>query len=165
MHEQLMQTYADIMASLAQLPDDIAGYQSDLTDAKLRKVEVERELDRQDAALINAAGGYKGLGSNEKERELALDGLRAKSNQWQGVNGELSTLTRTVAEMTDELNAAERQYGAVCYMARMHAALLTYLGSAGPVTPVTLPDFTALRTNGNGKHGAATVADAAELGL
>lgn len=165
MHEQLMQTYADIMASLAQLPDDIAGYQSDLTDAKLRKVEVERELDRLDATIINTAGGYKGLGSNEKERELALDNLRRTYPMWKQLDGELSTLTRTVAEMTDELNAAERQYGAVCYMARMHAALLTYLGSAGPVTAVTLPDFAAMRTNGNGKHGAATVADAAELGL
>jgi len=171
MQQQLIDTYADIMASLATLPDEIAGYQSDLTEAKLRKAEADKELSRLDGVLIARAGGYKGLGSNEKERELALDNLRNADATRRKLDAELTTLTRTVAEMADELSAAERQYGAVCYMARMHGALLTYLGNAGaPAGDVALPtaDFFTMTNaqfaarNGN---GAATVADVAELGL
>lgn len=168
--QQLIDTYADIMVSLATLPDEITGYQSYLTEAKLRKAEADKELSRLDGTIINAAGGYKGLGSNEKERELALDNLRRTYPVWKQLDAELSTLTRTVAEMADELSAAERQYGAVCYMARMHGALLTYLGNAGaPAGDVALPTadsftMTNARTARNG-NGAATVADAAELGL
>lgn len=171
MQQQLIDTYMGIMASLATLPDDIAGYQNDVTDAKLKKGEVEKELARLDGAIIAAAGGYKGLGSNEKERELALDNLRKTHPAWKQLDAQLSTLTRTVAEMADEVSAAERQYGAACYMARMHAALLTYLGNAGaPAGDVVLPtaDFFTMsdaRFAARNGNGAATVADAAELGL
>lgn len=171
MQQQLIDTYAGIMASLATLPDEIAGYQSDLTEAKLRKAETDKQLARIEAGIVAEAGGWKALGSNEKERELALPALLRKSGGWAALDAELTTLTRTVAEMADELSATERQYGAVCYMAKLHGALLSYLGNAGaPVGDVALPtaDFFTMTNaqfaarNGN---GAATVADAAELGL
>ena len=167
--QQLIDTYAGIMASLATLPDEIAGYQSDLTEAKMRKAETDKHLARIEAGIVAEAGGWKALGSNEKERELALPALLRKSVSWFALDGELTTLTRTVAEMADELAAAERQYGAVCYMARLHGALLTYLGNSGAPADVALPtaDFfvmTSAQVARNG-NGAATVANAEELGL
>lgn len=168
--QQLIDTYSQLMTSLAALPDEIAGYQKDLTSAKLQQADIKKQLDSAEADIISANGGWKALGSNEKERELALPTLFRSVARHVALTAEASKLQRTIAEMADELAAAERQYGAVCYMARLHSALMTYLGNAGaPAGNVALPangfitDFNGVRHSGI--NGAATVADAAELGL
>jgi hypothetical protein len=171
--QQVIDTYTQIMGSLATLPDEIAGYQEDLTNAKMGKADADRALAQHESDVIVAAGGWKALGGNEKERELAAAQLCRNNAKYATLTSQQATLQRTVAEMADELAAAERQYGAVCYMARLHSALMTYLGNAG--APVNLSDLVLQTPTGGGKtmpamyyaglNGAATVADAEALGL
>lgn len=166
--QQLIDTYSQLMASLATLPDEIAGYQKDLTNARMQKAAADSALSQTEDDIIVAAGGMKGLGSNPEERKLAAAQLCRNNAKYIALTSQQATLTRTVAEMSDELAAAERQYGAVCYQTRLHSALLSYLGNAGaPVGNVTMPTFvgTVNMDGFKGFTGAATVADAAELGL
>lgn len=163
----LLTTYNTLMQQLSNLPDACANLQAELSSAQQRKRDAQRLLDDLEAKNIQSAGGYKSLGSNEKERELAASQLHQNFPAWRQRAAELRAAELQVAQCADELAAAERQYGAVAMQSRLHAALLTYLGNSGVPAPTAEPNFwqPGQATTTTAGNGSVTLADAAALGL
>ena len=74
MHQQLVSQYADIMASLANLPGEIAAVQTDLNAAKAQLSTSDRTL-----ADIEAQTALNVEGKNAEERKARL-GIALKAD-------------------------------------------------------------------------------------
>lgn len=160
MQDQLIATYSQLMTELANLPAEVAKAQEGLTEAKRTQADTDKMLKQIEAAIALSIDG-----KNAEERKAKLTQALADDGRCQMVAASLRNVTTTVETLANEVAALERQYGAVCYQARLHAALLQYLGNAGaPVGKVdSLGDVMfATKTNGN---SYVTAADAADLGL
>ena len=162
MQQQMINTYTDLMTALDELPDSISLAQEQITVLKLSAAEHERRLAQREAILIQQAEGKKA-----ELRKAALEQLKTGDAIYRNELRYLLANQEELAQEQDALDKLTRQYGAVCYQARLHAALLTYLGSAG--APVRheemqfMPPHTAHKpANGDDR---VTATDAAELGL
>ena len=168
MQQQLIDTYLGIMASLATLADDIAGYQSDVTDAKLKKGEVREGLPAW-TGRSSPRRAATGLGSNEKDVNWRSTTCVRRIRRGLPLTPQLSTLTRTVAEMADEVSAAERRYGGLLHgQDPRGAAHLPGQRRRTGRRCCCRPQISSrclMRGSPRNGNGAATVADAAELGL
>lgn len=76
MQEQLIGTYRDLMSSLQSLPDNIAAEQERLEGQERELSALTKASETTEHAYITAAGGWKALGGNDKERELVLAEFR-----------------------------------------------------------------------------------------
>jgi len=140
----LIGTYHDLMAALDTLPDEIAACQRDLDAYRETLADVKADAESLERHLLREAGGYSKLGSNDGERKTALALLLERNADYREMEIAEARQQGHVTALTTELDHLTRQYGAVCYKARLHAALLNYLGSAG--APVQM-------------HGKVEVAD------
>lgn len=162
MQDQIFRTYHDLMQRLATLPADIDAVQKALTDVKLQLNTSEKTLKDLEAELR-----LKVEGKNAEERAARLtQGLQQHSvyRRW---NQAADSERREASQLQDRLDSLTRQYGAICYQARLHSGLMNYLGSAG--APVLTPAHNDTLNDDIGFYptaGAAiTAADAAAIGL
>lgn len=178
MHEQLIATYHDLMRSLQTLPNDIAAAQEALTSLKRDVQFLQQQADAAQGDWIAAQGGWKALGSNEKERELAL-GAFTRGVAMRKLAGQQALNAAAVDDAAQGLATLERRYGAICFQVRLHSALLQYLGNAGAA--ITLPaapsgggygialaaaaDVPFYSESNNTSNAAVTLADAQAIGL
>lgn len=166
MIDQLLTTYTDLMEKLDAIPAEIAELQTRRTDDRIALAEYEARLKAVETAIVEEAGGFKSLGSNDADRKHNLAVLLASKGRYQVTANDIRLTSDAIAHMTDAIEDAERRYGAVGYQSRLHAALLNYLASAG--TPVRLPEFMPsmkFSANGHSDGGAPSVSDAEAIGL
>jgi hypothetical protein len=164
MQKQLIETYTDLMTKLAQLPAAIEQVQIELTAAKL-----DLERDEKSAKEIEAT--TRGEGKNDDERKAAkLVALKADAVYVRFAKA-VEAGRRDVAVLGDQVESLTRQYGAVTYQAKLHAAMLEMVTGAGLTgqdvnfyTPAQLA-ATVPATYAHVNGGTATAADAADLGL
>lgn len=180
MHDQLIATYNELMQSLDELPGQIASAQDRLNAFKRDGQELAKIGEEAEHDFIARAGGWKALGANDKERELAVAAYRRESMYPH--NSKVYSNTAAIDDAAKLVSYLERRYGAVCYQARLHAALLQYLGQAGapvPAQPAPISARTAMgripvvgTINGDGdvsfyssNKGGISAEDAALIGL
>lgn len=178
MQAQLIETYRNLMTSLATLPDEIAAAQSDLSAAKAQQADTKRRMEDIELML---SGTVEGKNADERKAKLAdaLKGNRAYQDTLQLHRKD----SADVAALNIEVDKLTNQYAAVGYQARLHSALLTYLGSAGvPVSTDKLGDVMFQAPVAGSEHNPPyvtpahvlkavngsnhmTAADAADMGL
>ena len=161
MQEQLIETYTSLMTSLDTLPDEIAAAQGDLTSAKINLGAAERELERIEAEILLTVEG-----KNAEERKARLS-LALKGHAFYAkIAAEALGWRKDIAVLTNDVDNLTRQFAAVGYQAKLHAALLGYLAAAAPGQPVDVSFGMGSNGNGNGNgNGTVTPADAAAIGL
>lgn len=171
MQESLLQTYRDLMGSLQALPDNIVAEQERLEGQERDLAALAQACETTEHAYIASAGGWKSLGSNDKERELVLADFRRADKAMRDLSLQARNTRFAVEETRRVLAGLERRYGAVCYQVRLHAALLQYLGNAGVPAPAAVPSVTIVPTAPRGDvnfystNGNVSAADAALIGL
>lgn len=102
---------------------EIRGIESDI---ETRKLAVTDET-------VKGAGGFKSLGSNEKERSHRLDMAHLNDRELQVLNAKLTTYQGALAQAETERKNASRHFTALQYIASLSTALLRYYaaGQAG----------------------------------
>ena len=159
MQDELIATYTSLMTSLATLPEEIAAAQSDLTSAKIALGAAERELERIEAEIQLTVEG-----SNDVKRKAAFT-LACRENIFHRAQSAEARAGRdAIARLTNDVDNLTRQFAAVGYQAKLHAALLGYLAAAAPGAPVDV-SFGMGSNNNHTGNGAVTPADAAAIGL
>ena len=164
MHQQLIDRYTDIMASLDNLPGEIAAVQTDLNAAKMQLATSERTL-----ADIEAQTALNVEGKNAEERKARL-GLTLKSDAVYVRWDKAAAVERAdVAKLTTEYDRLGREFAAVGYAARLTAAAMEMLAAMGPNKAQDVQfNMDASGKSAavlNGSNGHMTAADAAEVGL
>lgn len=160
MQEQLIETYTSLMTSLDTLPAEIAAVQSDLTKSKFSLSQCETEMDRLEAELSLTIEG-----KNAEERKARLS-LALKGHAFYAkIAAEALGWRKDIAVLTNDVDNLTRQFAAVGYQAKLHAALLGYLAAAAPGAPVDVSFGMGSNTNNHTGNGAVTPADAAAIGL
>ena len=159
MQEQLIETYTSLMTSLDTLPDEIAAAQGDLTSAKINLGAAERELERIEAEILLTVEG-----KNAEERKARFALTCTENIFHRAQNAEARAGRDAIARLTNDVDNLTRQFAAVGYQAKLHAALLGYLAAAAPGAPVDV-SFGMGSNNNHTGNGAVTPADAAAIGL
>ena len=167
MHQQLVSQYADIMASLANLPGEIAAVQTDLNAAKMQLATSERTL-----ADIEAQTALNVEGKNAEERKARL-GLALKADPVYVRWSKAADVERAdIAKLTTEYDMLTRPFAAVGYAARLTASAMEMLAAMGPNKAQDVQfnmDATgksaAQVQRVNGSNGHVTAQDAADIGL
>jgi hypothetical protein len=159
MQQQLIDTYTDLMASLQTLPEEIAAAQSDLTNVKLALGAAERDLERIEAEILLTVEG-----KNAEERKARF-ALTCQENIFHRAQSAEARAGRdAIARLSNDVDNLTRQFAAVGYQAKLHAALLGYLAAAGAV-PVDVSFGMGGKTQPANGNGSVTPADAAAIGL
>lgn len=159
----VIDAYKALMANLAELPSEIRVAQTDLTEAKRQLAATEKLLKERELVLKGDAQG-----KNADERAAALIAILAQDAIYRQLSKNQEREAKGVDAITIEMDTLQRQYGAVCYQARLHAALLQYLGSAGAPVEDINPDvefYPSDHSAQNGTNGHVSGEDAAEIGL
>jgi len=166
-HQQLISQYANIMASLDNLPGEIAAVQTDLNAAKAQLATSERTL-----ADIEAQTALNVEGKNAEERKARLtQALKADAVyvRW----SKAADVERSdVAKLSNDVDMLTRQFAAVGYAARLTAATMEMLAAMGPNKAGDIEFHMdasgksaaqVARVNGSNSH--MTAQDAADAGL
>jgi multidrug efflux pump subunit AcrA (membrane-fusion protein) len=168
MHQQLVNQYADIMASLDNLPGEIAAVQTDLNAAKAQLAISDRTL-----ADIEAQTALNVEGKNAEERKARLtQALKADAVyvRW----SKAADVERSdVAKLSNDVDMLTRQFAAVGYAARLTAATMEMLAAMGPNKAGDIEfhmdaagkSAAQLARVTNGSNGHMTAQDAADAGL
>jgi len=164
MHQQLINQYTDIMASLANLPGEIAASQTDLNAAKAQLATSDRTL-----ADIEAQTALNVEGKNAEERKARLtQALKADAVyvRW----AKAADVERAdIAKLTTEFDRLTRQFAAVGYAARLTAATMEMLAAMGPNKAGDIEFHMDASGKSaaviNGSNGHVTAQDAADIGL
>ena len=172
MHQQLIDRYIDIMASLDNLPGEIAAVQTDLNAAKMQLGTSERTL-----ADIEAQTALNVEGKNAEERKAKLSQVLKADPVYVRWSKAADVERADVAKLTAEYDRLSREFAAVGYAARLIAAAMEMLAAMGPNKAGDI-DFrmdvagksaaqVARITNGVSVsgNGHATAEDAASIGL
>lgn len=162
----LIDTYQQLMVSLANLPAEIEAAQGDLADVKRAAADTKRLMEQHEQA---ASLRIEGKNADERKAKLAL--ALANDNAFQRLTAAQRKEQTDIDALTIEVESLTRQYGAVCFQAQLHASLLQYLGNAKAPADVRLdslndvvfqPTQYTTRSNGN---SYVTAEDAAAIGL
>ena len=167
MHQQLIDRYIDTMASLDNLPGEIAAVQTDLNAAKLQLATSDKTL-----ADIEAQTALNVEGKNAEERKARL-GLTLKGDAVYVRWDKAATVERAdVAKLTTEYDRLGREFAAVGYAARLTAAAMEMLAAMGPNKAGDIEfhmdasgKSAAQIARVNGSNGTITAQDAADIGL
>jgi len=167
MHQQLIDRYIDIMASLDKLPGEIAAVQTDLNAAKTQLVNSERTL-----ADIEAQTALNVEGKNAEERKAKLSQVLKADPVYVRWSKAADVERADVAKLINEVDMLTRQFAAIGYAARLTAATMEMLAAMGP-NKVGDIEFhmdasgksaaQVARVNGSNSH--MTAQDAADAGL
>ncbi|MBI1296690.1 hypothetical protein GC175_17175 [bacterium] len=127
MQEELIRTYKEIMESLAALPNEIYERQMKIN-------AVQQQADSLQADMDNREAGYKlewkELGSNDTIRKARLTEILDNDDIYQRTLRELQKVQRSLTTMQNDLDRRQKMFSAVCYQARLHSSLLTFLGNS-----------------------------------
>jgi len=163
-HQQLINQYTDIMASLANLPGEIAAVQTDLNAAKLQLATSDRTL-----ADIEAQTALNVEGKNAEERKARLTQALKADAVYVRWSKAADTERADVAKLTTEYDRLTREFAAVGYAARLTASMAEMLAAMGPSKAQDVQfnmdasgKSAAVLT---GSNGHMTAQDAADLGL
>jgi chromosome segregation ATPase len=162
MHDALIEKYAELMASLATLPDEIDDAQQKMSELQFEIAELEKVEATREAALLGQVEG-----KNAEQRKANLTLLKEKDASYRRIASDLAGLHGELQAVKDTVDHRQRQYGAVCYQTRLHAAFVNYLANAGAPVPATLPEIDFGK---NSRPPASSLAspsadDAAAIGL
>jgi hypothetical protein len=164
MHQQLIDRYVDTMASLDNLPGEIAAVQTDLNAAKAQLATSDRTL-----ADIEAQTALNVEGKNAEERKARLtQALKADAVyvRW----AKAADVERAdIAKLTTEFDRLSREFAAVGYAARLTASAMEMLAAMGPnkAGDISFNMDAAGKSAAviNGSNGHVTAQDAADIGL
>ena len=164
MHQQLISQYASIMASLDNLPGEIAAVQTDLNAAKAQLATSDRTL-----ADIEAQTALNVEGKNAEERKARLmQTLKADPVyvRW----AKAADVERAdIAKLSTEYDRLTREFAAVGYAARLTASMAEMLAAMGPNKAQDVQfNMDASGKSAalvNGSNGHVTAQDAADIGL
>ncbi len=167
MHQQLVNQYADIMASLANLPGEIAAVQTDLNAAKMQLATSDRTLtDIEAQTALNVEG------KNAEERKARLTQTLKADAVYVRWSKAADVERAEVAKLANDVDMLTRQFAAVGYAARLTAATMEMLAAMGPNKAGDISfnmDLTgksaAQIQRVNGTNGHVTAQDAADIGL
>ena len=168
MHQQLVSQYADIMASLANLPGEIAAVQTDLNAAKAQLATSDRTL-----ADIEAQTALNVEGKNAEERKARLTQVLKADAVYVRWAKAADVERADIAKLTTEYDRLTRQFAAVGYAARLTAATMEMLAAMGPNKAGDIEfhmdaagkSAAQLARVTNGSNGHMTAQDAADAGL
>ena len=168
MHQQLINQYTDIMASLANLPGEIAVVQTDLAAAKAQLATSDRTL-----ADIEAQTALKVEGKNAEERKARLSQVLKADAVYIRWAKAADVERADIAKLTTEYDRLTRQFAAVGYAARLTAATMEMLAAMGPNKAgdiefhMDASGRSAATINGVSvsSNGLMTAQDSAEAGL
>lgn len=134
MYDRMISTYTDLMDKLNSLPVEIAESEDEMIALKKGVVHHEDAMERRRIALIFAAGGWAALGKNEGERSMAEKKMLSEDKAYQDAAAAFTNLRIDIDVTAQRIKDSERQYGAVCYQARLTAAFMGFLAGAGVTT-------------------------------
>ena len=164
MHQELVSQYADIMASLANLPGEIAAVQTDLNAAKAQLATSDRTL-----ADIEAQTALNVEGKNAEERKARLSQALKADAVYIRWDKAAAVERADIAKLTTEYDRLTREFAAVGYAARLTAATMEMLAAMGPnkAGDIEFHMDAAGRSAAvlNASNGHVTAQDAAEAGL
>ena len=164
MHQQLIDTYTNIMADLRNLPAEIAAAQTDLNAAKMQLATSERTL-----ADIEAQTALNVEGKNAEERKARLAQTLKADAVYVRWSKAADTERADVAKLTTEYDMLVRQFAAVGYAARLTAATMEMLAAMGPNKAQDIEFHMDAAGKSakvlNGSNGTITPEDAAQIGL
>ena len=168
MHQQLIDTYTNIMADLGNLPAEIAAAQTDLNAAKLQLATSDKTL-----ADIEAQTALNVEGKNAEERKARLSQALKTDAVYVRWSKAADVERADVAKLTNDVDMLTRQFAAVGYAARLTAATMEMLAAMGPnkagdiefhmdAAGRSAATINGVSVSGNGHM---TAQDAAEAGL
>ena len=164
MHQQLVNQYTDIMASLANLPGEIAAVQTDLNAAKMQLATSDRTL-----ADIEAQTALNVEGKNAEERKARLSQALKADAVYIRWDKAAAVERADIAKLTTEYDRLTREFAAVGYAARLTAAAMEMLAAMGPNTAQDVQfNMDAAGKSAavlNASNGHVTAQDAADIGL
>ena len=168
MHQQLINQYTDIMASLANLPGEIAAMQTDLNAAKAQLATSDRTL-----ADIEAQTALNVEGKNAEERKARLSQVLKADAVYVRWSKAADVERADIARLTTEYDRLTREFAAVGYAARLTASMAEMLASMGPNKAQDVQfnmdaagkSAAQIDRIGNGSNGHVTAQDAADIGL
>ena len=168
MHQQLVSQYADIMASLDNLPGEIAAVQTDLNAAKTQLATSDRTL-----ADIEAQTALNIEGKNAEERKARLSQALKADPVYIRWDKAAAVERADIARLTTEYDRLTREFAAVGYAARLTASMAEMLAAMGPNKAGDIEfnmdaagkSAAQLARIDNGSNGHMTAQDAAEAGL
>ena len=167
MHQQLINQYADIMASLDNLPGEIAAVQTDLNAAKAQLATSDRTL-----ADIEAQTALNVEGKNAEERKARLSQVLKADAVYVRWSKAADVERADIAKLTNDVDMLTRQFAAVGYAARLTAATMEMLAAMGPNKAGDIEfhmdasgKSAAQIARVNGSNGTITAQDAADIGL
>lgn len=149
MYDRMMSTYVDLMGKLDELPAEVAESEDEMLQLKRSIAPLEDAMEQRRIELIFSAGGWAALGKNEGERSMVEKKMLSEDAAYQRIATNLANLRIDIDVTAQRIKDSERQYGAVCYQARLTAAFMGFIAGAGNI------------------HAEATTApiDAGEVGL
>jgi hypothetical protein len=167
MHQQLIDTYTNIMADLGNLPAEIAAVQTDLNAAKLQLATSDKTL-----ADIEAQTALNVEGKNAEERKARLSQALKTDAVYVRWSKAADVERADVAKLTNDVDMLTRQFAAVGYAARLTAATMEMLAAMGPNKAGDIEfhmdasgKSAAQIARVNGSNGTITAQDAADIGL
>jgi hypothetical protein len=164
MHQQLVNQYADIMASLDNLPGEIAAVQTDLNAAKAQLATSDRTL-----ADIEAQTALNVEGKNAEERKARLSQALKADAVYIRWDKAAAVERADIAKLTTEYDRLTREFAAVGYAARLTAAAMEMLAAMGPNTAQDVQfNMDAAGKSAavlNASNGHVTAQDAADIRL
>ena len=164
MHQQLIDTYTNIMADLGNLPGEIAAVQTDLNAAKAQLATSDRTL-----ADIEAQTALNVEGKNAEERKARLSQALKADAVYIRWDKAAAVERADIAKLTTEYDRLTRQFAAAGYAARLTAATMEMLAAMGPNTAQDVQfNMDAAGKSAavlTGSNGHMTAQDAADAGL
>jgi len=173
-NNNVMTIYQEIMEELSSKPMEIEFAQRTVMQRKAQLQNVTNQLDVMESNWVAGEGGYKAIGSNEKERDMRLMTLR-NSFAFAPTMEVQRAATQSLDEAKIMAATLERQYEAICHKARLTTGILSYLGNlAMPVSNAIVQAASAQLFDLPGDaspavtsatNGAVSILDAEAIGL
>jgi predicted nucleic acid-binding Zn-ribbon protein len=123
-------TYNDLMDSLDRIPADIGDAEQERVTLRQNISRMEQAIEERRITVILGAGGWASLGKNEGEREIVLKDKLRTDEAYRELDADLYTAKSELAELDQFIISSERQYGAICYKAKLTAAFMAYVAGA-----------------------------------
>lgn len=134
MFDKMTATYTDLMGKLDSLPVEIAESEDEMLALKKSIVHIEDTIERRRIELIFNAGGWAALGKNEGERAMAEKKMLNEDTIYSNAAADLAALRYDIDQAAQRIKDSERQYGAVCYQARLASAFMGFIAGSGVTT-------------------------------
>lgn len=130
--EELLATYREVMGKLMSLPEHIAIVQYNLGEKRRAIAEKKEEVNLREAQMSLTVDG-----KNAEERKAKLAVSMRSDPTVQKLQLAINGMQVEADNLSIEAEMLIKEFGAASSQAKLHAALLQYLGeSNAPSTPV-----------------------------